>query len=143
MSIATSDGGDGDPALEIELLYQQLRFTQEQFNLSWSIFDKDTIIDDIEESSTVFASTCDLNNATVVVNTTDTTTVFSTDGYQDAFFNITAFNETGTQIATMDEPFRLEPGGKISNFDSCNHFYPVNVHHIVSIPLCTVLGRAP
>ena len=116
MSTVTSNRGSGDPALEIELLYQHLRFTSQQVNLSWSIFDKDAIVDDIEEfstTSTVFASTCDLNNATVVANTTDTTTVFSIDGYEDALFNIRAFNESGTQIATVDEPFMIEPGGKI------------------------------
>ena len=111
-----------DLALEIELFYQRLQFTQQQFNLSWSIIDKDndTIIDNDDEStttSTIFASTCDLDNTSVVVNTTDTTSLFPIEGYEEAFFHVTAFNENGTQIATMDTPFKIQSGGKISSFE--------------------------
>ena len=112
----TDNGGGGDTTPDVELLYQQLRITSEELSLSWSIFDKDVVADGITSTesglrSIVYASTCDLNNVSVVDNTTQSTTVFSLEGYEDAFFKITAYNESG-QISTVDEPFRIEAGGK-------------------------------
>ena len=113
------DNGDGQddnattPALTVDLIYQQTRFTESGISLSWSLFNKNYVADSPPgSSSVVYTSTCDVSNASVAANTTNTYAVLSPrDEYDDDYFNITAFDENREQIGTVDEPIRINSGG--------------------------------
>ena len=59
----------------------------------------------------IYNSTCDLVHGFTAADTPDTSTVLSLDGRQDAYFNITAFDENGEQYSTINEIFRIKSGG--------------------------------
>ena len=113
------DNGDGEddnataPALTLDLLYQQVRFTEGDISLSWSLFNKNDVVESPPgSSSVVYTSTCDVSNASVAANTTNTYAVLSPrDEYEDDYFNITAFDENREQIGTVVEPIRISSGG--------------------------------
>lgn len=47
------------------------------------------------------------------MNTTNNFATIPFDGEGNTYFNLTTFDEDGEQIATINEPFRINSGGKL------------------------------
>ena len=106
---------DMNTTLSIQLITQQVWFSEREAFLSWSRFDKDTIIVD-NDSGLIYilysSSNCDIsNNASVVENTTKNNARLSLDD-ELIYYNISAVDEAGDQKSTINELFRISPGGK-------------------------------
>ena len=104
--------------LSIQLITQQVWFSERETFLSWSKFDKDTIIVENESSLRyiLYSSNCDIsNNASIVENTTNNNARLSLGDSDDEliyYYNISAIDEAGDQKSTINELFRISPGGK-------------------------------
>ena len=108
------DGVDINTTLSIQLITQQLWFSEHEAFLSWNRFDKNTVVEnDSGLRYILYSSNCDIsNNASVVENTTSNYARLSFGDSGDKFYNISAVDEAGDQISTINELFRISSGGK-------------------------------
>ena len=103
--------------LSIQLNAQEVWFSENEAFLSWNRFDKDTVAEnDSSLRYIVYSSNCDIsNNASAIENTTNNYARLSLNDFSDidgVYFNISAVDETGDQRSTINELFRISPGGK-------------------------------
>lgn len=100
--------------LSIQLITQQVWFSELEAFLSWSRFDKNTVVEnDSGLRYILYSSNCDVsNNASIVENTTNNYARLSLGDSGDEFYNISAVDEAGDQTSTINELFRISPGGK-------------------------------
>ena len=107
---------DINTTLSIQLITQQVWFSEREAFLSWSRFDKNTVVEnDSGLRYILYSSNCDIsNNASVVENITDNYARLSLGDIDsdDEFYNISAIDEAGDQKSTINELFRISPGGK-------------------------------
>ena len=108
------DGVDMNTTLSIQLIAQQVWFSENEAFLSWSRFDKDTVVEnDPGLRYILYNSNCDIsNNASAVENTTNNFAHLSLGDSDGEYFNISAVDEAGDQRSTINELFRISPGGK-------------------------------
>lgn len=99
-------------SLSVDVLFQELQFRPNNVSASWGIFDRDSPIVRSNTRSLVYTSSCNTANNSVAVNTTNNFATIPFDGEGNTYFNLTAFDEDGEQIATINEPFRINSGGK-------------------------------
>ncbi|MCG8621119.1 MAG: hypothetical protein MJE68_03820 [Proteobacteria bacterium] len=99
--------------LSIQLISQQVCFRENEAFLSWSRFDKDTIVEnDFDLRYILYSSNCDIsNNASVVENTTNNYARLPLGDSDDEIYNISAVDAAGDQRSTINELFRISPGG--------------------------------
>ena len=99
--------------LSVQLIAQQVWFSEHEAFLSWSRFDKDTVVEnDSSLRYILYSSNCDVsNNASVIENTTNNYARLSLGDPDGEFFNISAVDEAGYQRSTINELFRISPGG--------------------------------
>jgi hypothetical protein len=111
LTIDEVDGGDVNTTLSIQLIAQQVWFSEREAFLSWSRFDKDTAVEnDSGLRYILYSSNCDVsNNASIVENTTNNYAHLALGDTDDEFYNISAVN--GDQRSTINELFRISPGG--------------------------------
>lgn len=117
--IHLTDNGTSFTSTEssIDVLLQELQITSEDVSVSWSLIERDSCAIQSSGSDTrsvVYTSNCDTSNNSVAVNTTNTFATIPFDGEENTYFNLTVFDgNSGEQIATINEPFRINPGGKL------------------------------
>ena len=108
---------DINTTLSIQLITQQVWFSEREAFLSWSRFDKNTVVEnDSGLRYILYSSNCDIsNNASIVENTTNNNARLSLGDSDDEliyYYNISAIDEAGDQKSTINELFRISPGGK-------------------------------
>ena len=106
--------------LSVQLIAQQIWFSEHEAHLSWSRFDKDTIVkNDPGLRYVLYKSNCDtLNNASSVENSTNTYAHLILGDFSELnsiYFSISAFDAAGDQTSSINEPFRIDSGGKMFN----------------------------
>ena len=114
LTIDGVDGVDMNITLSIQLIAQQVWFSEHEAFLSWSRFEKDTVVEnDPGLRYILYNSNCDIsNNASAVENTTNNYAHLSLGDSNGEYFNISAVDEAGYQRSTINELFRISPGGK-------------------------------
>ena len=107
------NGEDTNTTLIVQLIAQQVWFSEYETFLSWNRFDKDTVVEnDSSLRYILYSSNCDIsNNASVVENTTNNNARLSLSDPDGEFFNISAVDGDGNQQSTINELFRISPGG--------------------------------
>ena len=105
---------DMNTTLSIQLITQLVWFSEHEAFLSWSRFDKDTVVEnDPSLRYILYSSNCDIsNNASAVENTTNNCAYLSLGDSDGEYFNISAVDEAGDQRSTINELFRISSGGK-------------------------------
>ena len=124
-------------ALNLDISYQQLHFSSRKVFLGWNLFDMDNAVDTVRSGLrySVMSSTCDQNNISTVINTTNTSAVFALNG-DDNVYSIVALNDNGDQ--NNGEPFRISSGGRYIFLCVQQHSHCVtqNVNNIMGPQLC-------
>ena len=126
---------DMNATLSIQLNAQQVWFSESEVFLSWNRFDKDTVVEnDSSLRYILYSSNCDVsNNASAVENTTNNYARLSLNDFSDInsiYFNISAIDEAGDQKSTINELFRIIPGGKIC-IALVNHYSYIMCMYII------------
>lgn len=107
---------DMNTTLSIQLVAQQVWFSEHEAFLRWSRFDKDTAVEnDPGLRYVLYKSNCDIsNNASAVENSTNSYARLLLDSFSEInslYFSISAVDESGDQTSTINEPFRIDSGG--------------------------------